>query len=220
MKKMYSKVVSIGCSFSNEMEEYNGVKLTYGDFIAKHYNVEHINLAENGFSNYGIYRKSIQWCLDNIENRKDILFIVGLTSVDRFETWTNRYGLLTKFTWTQLTEHPYLKKLGWKKKEIEKFQFDFFDTSGDYQQYKSRMLIIGLSSFFKSMNIDYLMFPALYVPSEKDIDTFQECNINYYNEQFDSFIMNNKLACDKDNWHPNQEAHKLWSEKLLQFLNQ
>ena len=34
-----------------------GDKLTYGDFIAKHYNVEHINLAENVFSNYGIYRK-------------------------------------------------------------------------------------------------------------------------------------------------------------------
>ena len=217
---MYSKVVSIGCSFSNEMEEYSGVKLTYGDFIAKHYNVEHINLAENGFSNYGIYRKSIQWCLDNIENRKDALFIVGLTSHLRFEMWTNRYGLLTKFNWGHLTEHPHLKELGWKKKEIEKFQFDFFDTVGDHRQYQSKLLIIGLSSFFKSMNIDYLMFPALYAPSVKNIGTFQECNIHYYNEQFESFIIDNKLACDKDNWHPNQKAHKLWSKKLLQCLNQ
>jgi hypothetical protein len=75
---------------------------------------------------------------------------------------------------------------------------------------------------------DYLFFDSIsHFSNQTDTITYDyfESFINkdrFYiddnNFNFDLWTKDNELYCH-DKWHPNQEAHHLWGEKLLNYIN-
>ena len=237
-KKNYNNVVSIGCSFSVAMREYSNVDKSYGDYVAKYFGAKSINLSKSGTSNYRIYRKLYEWCLQNKNEIQDTLFIAGLTQEFRLEYWYDKLKKWFRINVRALIEKEDLKcdylgdigigkKIDWEYKERIKF-FDNFLSNEMYLKLTQMQMLIGLQSFLKSNGGDFLFFDSISHFSDKTdkinydyFDLFVDKKYFYIDENnfnFDLWIRSKKLYC-KDEWHPNQQAHYLWSKKLINFIN-
>jgi hypothetical protein len=237
-KKNYKYVVSIGCSFSAAMKDYSGVYNTYGDYIAKYFDANSINLSKSGTSNYRICRKLYDWSLNNKENIKDTLFLIGLTQEFRIEFWYDKLKRWFRINARSLIEKEDLlcdylgdighnKKIKWSYEDRLNF-FDNFLSNESYLKLSQIQILIGLQSFMDINDADYLFFDSIsHFSNQTDTITYDyfESFINkdrFYiddnNFNFDLWIKDNELYCH-DKWHPNQEAHHLWGEKLLNYIN-
>ena len=132
----------------------------------------------------------------------------------------------------------------WTYKERQKFCDNFLNNTyaenNDYMEH-----IISLQSFLKNNKIDYIMFNSLWdmfsdgkspYQAEMIIDTDwdeigERPNLN--RELWDNFvdkdtfylkIFHDMIGEDKSLWysendnHPNDKSHKLWSERLIKFI--
>ena len=132
----------------------------------------------------------------------------------------------------------------WTYKERQKFCINFLNnTYAENNHYMEH--IISLQSFLKNNKIDYIMFNSLWdmfsdgkspYQAEMIIDTDwdeigERPNLN--RELWDNFvdkdtfylkIFHDMIGEDKSLWysendnHPNDKSHKLWSEKLIKFI--
>ena len=132
----------------------------------------------------------------------------------------------------------------WTYKERQKFCMNFLNnTYAENNHYMEH--IINLQSFFISNKIDYIMFNSLWdmfsdgkspYQAEMIIDTdwneiAERPNLN--RELWDNFvdkdtfytkIFHDMIGEDKSLWysendnHPNDKSHKLWSERLIKFI--
>lgn len=132
----------------------------------------------------------------------------------------------------------------WTYKERQKFCINFLNnTYAENNHYMEH--IINLQSFLISNKIDYIMFNSLWdmfsdgkspYQAEMIIDTDwdeigERPNLN--RELWDNFvdkdtfylkIFHDMIGEDKSLWysendnHPNDKSHKLWSEKLIKFI--
>ena len=108
-------------------------------------------------------------------------------------------------------------------------------------------IVIGLQSFFKSNNMDYIFFDGFsgfdgktsasyyedYCYNKSDQskipkmiwDSLVDTTYWYEHPKYKSmvdFISDNvdELCVSKSDIHPNKRAHKIWSEKLIKFTNE
>ena len=108
-------------------------------------------------------------------------------------------------------------------------------------------ILIGLQSFFKANNIDYIFFDAIdrisreryrdfemshnsetEIPSEAFVDhklvfdnLVSQENWFYHPKYFDIMAMteeNPDMRASVDDKHPNKKAHKYWGECLIEFI--
>ena len=119
------------------------------------------------------------------------------------------------------------KKIKWSYEDRLNF-FDNFLSNESYLKLSQIQILIGLQSFMDINDADYLFFDSIsHFSNQTDTITYDyfESFINkdrFYiddnNFNFDLWTKDNELYCH-DKWHPNQEAHHLWGEKLLNYIN-
>ena len=242
--KKYKYVVVFGCSFSANQGPVEDA--TYGDLIAKY--IFHktklypkfYNLAGGGGSIQRMHRKVLEWCGENKDKFKDTLIILGMTSIDRFENWSNRRQLYIQLTPGEKRFPEDAFVIPWSRDERTKWFVNFHSPHSSFLQ--ATHYIIGLQLFFKVNNIDHVFFDAL-MPMEKYWEKFCETtryeHLKRYLLLFENLVSRenwykhpeygsmheltneNPVMCvSKDNFHPNKEAHKYWAECLIEYLNE
>ena len=144
---------------------------------------------------------------------------------------------------TDRFKEPFIKTT-WTYKERQKFCDNFLNnTYAENNNYMEH--IINLQSFLKNNKIDYIMFNSLwdmfsdgkspyqsYMIIDTDWDEIGE-RPNLNRELWDNFvdkdtfylkIFHDMIGEDKSLWysendnHPNDKSHKLWSERLIKFI--
>ena len=240
--KKYKYVVVSGCSFSaNDSSQLSNPEELYGGLIAKHFDAKFYNLAKSGGTIDYVNRTILEWCGKNKDKLKDTLIILGMPSLDRWTTWSNKYKQWVNINIGFLNDkglNDYF--YSFNIKDINNYAKN---TWNENDQLRSAInIIVGLQSFFKVNNIDFVFFDASI---ESIGEYWKECDENTFEEQYsnkllwDSLIKtehwyqhpkyrgfigltrNNVDMCvSKDNHHPNTKAHRYWAECLLEFINE
>jgi len=248
----YDYVVVGGCSFSaSDVARNKGG--TYGDVISEHFGAKFYNLSRAGGTVYHVNRTILEWCGKNKNKFNDTLIMLGMPQLDRLTLWSNK----TK-SWENINLGGPSGKLPWLEyvqpghKLLDEFFYTF--NTEDMKKYVKNCwnennqlrsginIIVGLQSFFKVNNIDFVFFDASI---ESIGEYWKECDENTFEEQYsnkllwDSLIKtehwyqhpkyrgfigltrNNVDMCvSKDNHHPNTKAHRYWAECLLEFIDE
>ena len=176
--KKYKYVVVSGCSFSAcDAPNTPLPGETYGDVVADHYGAKCYNLAKSGGSIPYMHRVILKWCSQNLDKWKDTLVILGLTAMSRMEMWNNKaYNILKENkNGFKVDEFPTRKKElddhipiidaqsgPWYGNFGEALQHTDDNFYNDNAQFLiTTQILIGLQSFFKANNIDYIFFDAI-----------------------------------------------------------
>jgi hypothetical protein len=240
--KKYKYVVVSGCSFSaSDSSQLSNPEELYGGLIAKHFDAKFYNLAKCGGTIDYVNRTILEWCGKNKDKLKDTLIILGMPSLDRWTTWSNKYKQWVNINIGFLNDkglNDYF--YSFNIKDINNYAKN---TWNENDQLRSAInIIVGLQSFFKVNNIDFVFFDASI---ESIGEYWKECDENTFEEQYsnkllwDSLIKtehwyqhpkyrgfigltrNNVDMCvSKDNHHPNTKAHRYWAECLLEFIDE
>ena len=239
--KKYKYVVVSGCSFSaSDSSQLSNPEELYGGLIAKHFDAKFYNLAKCGGTIDYVNRTILEWCGKNKDKLKDTLIILGMPSLDRWTTWSNKYKQWVNINIGFLNDKGLNDFYSFNIKDINNYAKN---TWNENDQLRSAInIIVGLQSFFKVNNIDFVFFDASI---ESIGEYWKECDENTFEEQYsnkllwDSLIKtehwyqhpkyrgfigltrNNVDMCvSKDNHHPNTKAHRYWAECLLEFIDE
>lgn len=235
-------LVAIGCSHTAGAELYKGYgdhpkskELSFAASLAKGLGLEYINLAQNGASNDYIYRNSIKFINENIDNIEEYFFLVGWTSAWRFELRyrddechkhnNGNYVLDPKYVpcspnmWLENIQESRMKKL------VTKFSDILTEPTLTYD--KMATFAWSLQQVFKSLNIKYYMINTvhsipnttsnMHIIKNLDIDNFyepQNNDVTFYN--YCTNELNIKVS---KYYHLPQLAHDEYSKILLQRIN-
>jgi hypothetical protein len=135
-----------------------------------------------------------------------------------------------------LHTYPFINE--WTDKERKNYFINFYN---DHAQFLlSTQIIIGLQSFFKLNDIDYIFFDAIsadmdrywreYCSDDKEDKLGHKLLFDTLVTQENWFIhpkyrhLNDLTASDetmrfsKTDMHPNKKAHKYWGECLLEYI--
>ena len=235
-------VITLGCSFSTSNDE-NLVEKghTFGDIIAKHYDMELIELGVPAGSNQYVRRRFFEWFTLNQEKWSDTFVVVAWTDPGRHMWWNNK-----KLEWFNDTNQVYIKDTvrfnednlihEWTYKERTKYAQNFmqngYDEMRDYLEQ-----IIALQTFMKLRDIPYIMFNSLYDVIKQD--SFSKDNRYYpdgtnqimWDDLVDKTFFYKPVFVDltepnKELWiryndtHPNKKAHKIWGNYLIEFIEE
>ena len=98
-------VITLGCSFSTSNDENLVEKgYTFGDVIAKHYDMELIELGVPAGSNQYVSRRFFEWFTLNQEKWSDTFVVVAWTDPGRHMWWNNK-----KLEWFNDSNQVYIK---------------------------------------------------------------------------------------------------------------
>tara|TARA_Y100000034_G_scaffold32015_1_gene39101 strand:- start:787 stop:1518 length:732 start_codon:yes stop_codon:yes gene_type:complete len=240
--KKYKYVVVVGCSFSaSDDPGLPNPEELYGGLIAKHFNAKFYNLAKCGGTIYYVNRTILEWCGKNKDKFEDTLVILGMPHLDRWTLWSNLSKQWVNINVNFLTS-PHLNEFfhSFNTEDMEKYVKNSWN---DNDQLRSAInIIVGLQSFFKVNNIDFVFFDAsepLYAEYWEycDLESFGEEYSNkklwenlietehwYIHPKYKGFTRltrnNIDMRISEEDIHPNKKAHKYWSECLLGFINE
>ena len=115
MNKIKNLVV-VGDSFTADNPKYDiDIYQTYGGVISNKFNLNYVNLAKRGCGNYTIYRRVIEWICDNEDLLETTLFIIGWTTINRYNFWLNG----TRNYWVDFPAKLFIdKKTGIDRKSV------------------------------------------------------------------------------------------------------
>ena len=140
-------------------------------------------------------------------------------------------------------DYPFINE--WPNKERKNYFINFYNDNAQFLI--TTQILIGLQSFFKANNIDYIFFDAIdrisreryrdfemshnsetEIPSEAFVDhklvfdnLVSQENWFYHPKYFDIMAMteeNPDMRASVDDKHPNKKAHKYWGECLIEFI--
>lgn len=187
--------------------------------------LEEINQARHGNSNDKIFRTTMDWAVNHIEDLSETLFVIGWTGYDRFEFYDN---YLDRYVQVSNGEPTHNDR---DDKRLQKYVIQYWKEQHNKEEVKDNYLrkIISLQSFFQSNNISYLFFDAIgfqvNVIKENKYSLFLDKNhwwnydksINSFHhiaEKLKSFGIDFKDDGHGSNGHPGIEAHEKLSEEL------
>jgi hypothetical protein len=233
-------IITLGCSFSTSNDE-NLVEKghTFGDVIAKHYDMELIELGVPAGSNQYIKNRFFEWFGKNPNKWNDTFVVVAWTEPGRHMWWNNKTN-----EWFNDTNQIYIKDTvrfnkdnlihEWTYKERRKYAQNFMqNTYDEMRDYLEQ--IITLQTFMKLRNIPYIMFNSLFdvfegnhlSPEVKDSPdgTNQIMCDNlvdetfFYKEVFANMVQpNQELWIRYNDTHPGKKAHEIWGNYLIEFI--
>lgn len=241
-------LVSCGCSWVAG-DGCSDKNLTLSSLIAKHFNLQNINLAESGASQDFILRKITHWLSVNQDKSKETFLLIGLTGPPRYEYWYDRQKDYAK-------GHPFTEivddKLHTKFSEFHKLWvgLDVPQMWKTYQiiiqlkalakYYGSEILIfdslqefLGKISFFnKKINSDNFLKKGYIIPLFSKIDTNFLFDKHFYpiswTETIGGYYQDNQNNPDvlqyynheENDGHPNIKGNKLMSEVLIKHIEE
>lgn len=198
----YSKLYTFGCSFTN----YHDFK-NWPEYIGQKLNLEVYNFGKGGNSNQQIFRSIISE-LSKVKS-DNTLVIVGLSELLRISI--SSYTLMN----------------------LRAMDSDLPNTIKSYL-----CDIIGIKCFLENNNFDYKIFSAMN-PIPNTINQIDYCkeffSSNLYDiidnknilglpffdhiggMTFEKFAKDRKMTV-KDDPHPNEQAHELWADWLIEKL--
>lgn len=212
------KLVSNGCSFAygEGLPDKERISKSYSGLLAKHFNMEHVDLSGRGASNDYITRTSILYALKHKHLYDELFFVVGLTGKSRREF----YSASEKQYWLHLSE---VKHFQTEKNQVAQIQKKYL--SDEYSDDKNMWLnVLALQNFFQSYNIKYIMFNNLNgEPSHiKNKHLFDEIDCSKYlmmDTTFGNFCRQNNFPLAND-WHPLEMGHDAWHKQIIYHMEQ
>lgn len=205
--------------------------------LGKLLNVDNvINYAKGGSSNDRIYRTTIQFIEENIDNIKDYFFLIGWTSPDRKEVSWMESSELYSFRWKNSSTQ--LEKIfdGMANKDglivqTTSRDYDLSDGADDnIKQYFKTLwanhslllgetnnlnYAIGLQNILKNLGVNYYFYNAIgKIPRSKLIDTA------HYFYPFDldkseyNYLKQKEFATPHSN-HFDHDGVQYWAEIIL-----
>jgi len=224
--KKYKYVVVGGDSFSaTDAGNLVNPGETYGDVVANHFGAKFYNLAISGGSLQRMNRKILEWCSKDIDKFEDTLIILGITTVDRFEIWSNYQKAWYRIHggWEE-GWHDDLIAAGAGRniiKSMKNYFINFYNYNA--QITIANNILIGLQSFLTLNNIDHIFFDALAPPNKGWNNLVSQENW-YKNSEYKSMIdfieKNRDMRLSEEDFHPNKKAHKYWAGCLLEYINE
>lgn len=210
MKNNYKHIVVNGCSFTDSIHRTNFP-------LVERYNAKFYNISKQGGSLQRIVRTTLDWISKNSKKINDTLFVLGITSIERFELFNNKsnswtpmnhfYGEIKK-GWVRQNDDKSKNQnstlIGWSVKERSNYFYNFYNDNAIF--YSAIKDIITLQTLFKLNNIDYVMFDSL-----EPLDSYWKrwCDDKQdkfgYKKIYDNFV-------DKNYWF----KHKKY-ESMLEF---
>ena len=239
MKDSYKYIVVNGCSFTDSISRYNFP-------LVERYNAEFYNNSKPGGSLQRMARKTLEWISKNPKKVNDTLFVLGITSIERFELFNNKsnswmpmnhwYGDVKIRHNDDKSKNQNSTLMGWSVEERNNYFYNFYNDNAIF--YSAIKDIITLQTLFKLNNIDYIMFDSLepidtywkrWCDDKQDefgykklYDNFVDKNYWFKHKKYDSILQftknNSKMRVDKDDFHPNDNAIRYWGENLIKFM--
>ena len=232
-------LVTIGCSHTSGsmIDGRNGTSWynkqhSFGGRLAEKYNMAHFNLGVPGGSNQYIYRSTIRFINNFMNNTNDYIFLIGWTSTNRIEMrypenspYTHKVVgdfLDTKYVPFTVGTNPLLYHTT-ELRQLDKlcplvFYEDQLATDWAVYAYT-------LQNLFMNKNIKYYMFNTCHdiavVDNNKDIIQALDKNLYYNPTDIDSSMLYwalnkgfDKTSC----WHLKQDGHQAWADHLEGLL--
>lgn len=229
-----------GCSFTFGSELTSKEK-RWSSIVAKKLGLEEINESKEGGGNQRIFRKTIDWVVDNQDKVDETLFIIQWSYQGRTEIYTgseiNRpYTHLPFGYWDTDWNYMYGVGMDWnrvdlyinsenirgQKQEIingHRSQHLFIMEYWDELTNQSLRNIFSIQTLLKNMNAKYIFFPGFtefFTDSKeslwKQIDMKQFLNFGKYKSFQHWAYMNYSL---KKEGHPDEDANKELAKKLI-----
>ena len=82
----FNNVITCGCSYLFVIGCYEQHNIL-GKLMAKKLNAKYTDLSLCGGSNDRIVRKIVDWAIENKDELKNTLFVIGMTEPSRYESW-------------------------------------------------------------------------------------------------------------------------------------
>lgn len=230
-------LVAIGCSHTAGAELYENYtdheeckNRAFAATVAKNLKMDYINLALNGASNDYIFRTTVRFINDNINDINDYFFLIGWTSAWRFEL---RYRDEDPHMYLNSKYVPCTPSMSTdtiKDRRMRKLVTSYSDILVEENMVYDRMATNAwsLQQIFKSLNIKYHMFNTVHlipcIESNRhiieniDTDNFYEPQNNavtFFNHGVDVL----KLPVSQYHHLP-QQAHDAFADILTQRLTQ
>ena len=89
---MIKYIVSCGCSWIYGSGCKDRLTQRVSTLFAKKYNAEDINMAKDGGNNDRSVRKIVDWAIQNKDKLDETIFLLGLSSVERYDLWDEERG--------------------------------------------------------------------------------------------------------------------------------
>ena len=186
--KKYDNIISTGCSFvlganiQDSNDNWVGEKYRFSKLLSDHYSAKEYNDSVPGSGNERILN-TIFNTYQELKSQKN-LFIIGLSGITRELFFTNnREEYFDIHAHDLLDEEVRFKKLGTKLfgsdydiEWIKKWRYLNLKYFYNYNEARTILQrnILFLDGFFKSRNIDYILFNSI----SDDIDEIKK-DINY-----------------------------------------
>ena len=189
-----------------------------GSIIAKKLGLNYSKIAENGASNEMIFRKTLETKLDNS------FVLIGFTSNNRREGLTTLRRSSHWHTWKMKAPGEVAK---YKDLIFSPWKDEYKPAIEEEGQIRTLIQIIYMQNYFKSNNIPYLMFNALWngfdIPLTKECGELlgqvdEKCFYKLRGTPQDTqhgWCVERKLNVSDLDDHPNLQGQEAWAEELL-----
>lgn len=234
-------LVTIGCSHSagSMIDGRNGTSWynkqhSFGGVIAKKYQMSHFSLGVPGGSNQYIYRSTIRFVNNFMNDSDDYIFLIGWTSTNRIEMrypenspYTHKVigdFLDTKYVPFTVGTDPALYHTRELKQMDRLCPLIFYENQleSDWAVYA-----YTLQKLFANKKLKYYMFNTCHdLPVNKDnVDIVQALNTELYYKptEFDDSMLYwalnkgfEKTTC----WHLKADGHAAWAGHLEELLKE
>lgn len=248
----FDKIYTNGCSFScagglhwNKIKNLYKEKLSvdidnhldfaYPTLVANNFNVPIDNESISGGSINRLVRKTYEYIYKNIDNVKNTLFILEIPPMWRDELWSNKLDRTLNITSgllhapdTDLTDISN----GYGRHEFKKIYNEvlvYFDSfiNPDFEDKKSFNSIIGLISFIKLLNINYIILDNSHFHHYLLKNNMKDANFNFCffeNIQMQHWFRINKLTINDElkmdiDGHAGVEGNKQISKFVIDYIN-
>ena len=196
---------------------------TCGKFLAENLRLEYKKVAQNGASNEMIFRKVLQANLD------DAFVLIGFTSYNRREGLTTRRENSHWHTWKMKAPGEVAK---YKDLIFSPWKDEYRPAIEAEGQIRTLIQIIYMQNYFKSNNIPYLMFNALWngfdLPLTKECDELlSKVDEKYFyklrgtsQETQHGWCVERKLNVSDMDDHPNLKGQEAWANELFPHVKE
>ncbi len=241
MKKI---MLIVGCSHAAGAEidgtqdsSYNRQN-SFGNILASMMGYTPINIASSGAANPTIARLALEWLSQNYDpSAMEVFVTVSWTESSRIELPSEQgtdYASANRTAdWLSVYDPRYLRiNQGWPggdgyEKRVTPYYQKFIASNLTYLEILSANLVLQLQYYLKSMGIKYVMCNTMHMFSRNThteffLDLIDKTHYIDCEDNDRAFYWNYKNAGFENPkaqyWHHNEEPHRLYAEKLFNFI--